>query len=118
MKFHLDESRSDMATLVRELQGAEQSNRVAKGDPELRSLLSRAAHMLNESQSVMISAVHSLEEAAKLRAGLQDSIGRHDEIVNAKNRVMTTAADFLKTFLQQYTPRAQPTPAKKTDEVI
>lgn len=118
MKFHLDESRSDMATLIRELQGAEQSNRVAKGDPELRSLLNRAAHMLNESQSVMLSAVQSLEEATKLRAGLQDSIGRHDEIVNAKNRVMTTTADFLKSLLSQHTPRQAPPARPVRDEVI
>lgn len=118
MKFQLNESQSDIALLVKALQLAEQDNRAAKGDVALRALLALAAHALNESQSLMTSAVNSLEDAIRLRAGLQDSIGRHDEIVNAKNRVMITTADFLKSFLQQYTPRAQPTPAKKTDEVI
>ncbi len=117
MKFELDDKRSDIHTLVRELQAAEQDNRKARGDAELRALLNRAAHTLNECESLMISAVNSLEEAARLRAGLMDSINRHDEIASAKDRAMKTTADFLKSLLQTYTPREAPKqPAR--DEVI
>jgi hypothetical protein len=115
MKFVLNDKHSDIHTLIRELQAAEQNNRKAKGDTELRALLNRAAHTLNECESLMISAVNSLEEASRMKAGLMDSINRHDEIATAKNRAMTTTADFLKSKLHEYTPR---TAAPATDEVI
>ena len=108
MKFKLDESRSDIATLVRQLQGAEQDNRITKGDPELRALLSRAAFRLHESQSLMPSAIHSLEDAAKLKAGFMDSASRHDDIARAKNAAMTTTADFFRSMLNQHTPTEPP----------
>jgi hypothetical protein len=108
MKFKLDESRSDIATLVHDLHHAEQDNRAAKGDPALRALLARAAHMLNESQSLMTSAIHTLEDAAKLKAGFMDSASRHDDIARAKNAAMTTTADFFRSMLNQHTPTEPP----------
>lgn len=104
MKFRLDESRSDITSLVKRLQEAEQANRAEKGDAELRALLNRSAHMLEECRTTMISCVQSLEEAVSLQAGMMDSASRQDEITRAKNRAMETAASFFKSLLQQHTP--------------
>lgn len=117
MKFILDETRSDIARLVADLQAAEQDNRNTKGDAELRSLLNRAAHVLTESQSLMVSAVHALEDAAELRAGLMDNHSRHDEIMNRKNKAMRTTAEFFKSLLREHTPIAA-APKSEPAEVI
>lgn len=119
MKFKLDEAHSDITALVKQLQEAEQANRAARGDNELRALLNRSAHMLEECRTTMLSAVQSLEEAASLRTGLMDSVSRADEVQRAKNRAMETAANFFKSLLQQYTPTpVAPRSQQVTSEVI
>lgn len=116
MKFKLNESRSDIHLLVRELQTTELA---VKGDPEIRALLTRAAYMLNECESLLLSQVQSLEEAVSLRAGIMDSLSRHEEITRAKNIAMETAAQFSRSLLQQYTPRPTDNlPKSKNYEVI
>ncbi len=117
MKFTLDESHSDICRLVRQLSDAEQALRSNKGgDPELRALLNRSSRMLDECRSLMMSAVNSLEEAARLRAGLMDSPSRHEEIARQKNRAMETTVEFLKSLLKEHTPTAPP--KRVHDEVI
>ena len=118
MKFQLDEKHSDIVSLIKQLQAAEQDNRAAKGDAELRSLLNRSAHMLEECHSLLVSTVHSMEEAAALRAGLMDSQSKHEEVSRAKNRAMETVAEFARSLLTQYTKPADSKARPAADEVI
>lgn len=115
MKFTLDETQSDICGLVRQMQAMEQDGRKTL-PAETRAVLNRASRMLDECRSVMVSAVHSLEEAARLRAGLMDSPSRHEEIARQKNRAMETTSEFLKSLLKEHTPTAPP--PRHRDEVI
>lgn len=109
MNFKLNEDTSDIAYLIEQLRVAEQSGKSLP--PPTRALLEQASRMLHECRSQMALAVEQLEKAAKLRAGVMDSESKHHEVARMKDSVMTEQAQFLRTLLQQKTPR-------KTDEVI
>jgi len=118
MKFIFNEKRSDLYTLIKELEAAEQSNRAARGDNELRALLNLAAHRLEDCRTLLIGSVTALEEAVQLRAGLMDTSSRHEEVARLKNRAMESVAEFMKSVLTQYTPPQPEQPTPRFDEVI
>jgi hypothetical protein len=109
MNFKLTEDTSDIATLADQLRALEQSG--GKLPPSTRALIEQASRMLNECRSQMAFAAEQLERAAALRVGFMDSESKHTEVARQKDSVMTEQAQFLRTLLQQKTPR-------KTDEVI
>ena len=109
MNFKLNEDTSDIAYLIEQLRAAEQSGKSLP--PPTRALLEQASRMLHECRSQMALAVEQLEKAAALRAGFMDSEGKHAEIARQKDFAMTEQAQFLRSLLQQKTPR-------KRDEVI
>lgn len=122
MKFTLNESRSDIVSLAKACVAA--ANNAPNLPTPLRDTLSRAAHTLDECKSVMEHAVQELEAAAAMRAGLNDTMSKHDEIARNKNRAMEHVAGIFRSRLEQYTPRDEPKPRKATntpaasDEVI
>lgn len=105
MKFKLDETRSDISTLIKACTAAEQAGQTLP--PEVRTILARCAFTLNECRAVMIDSVSTLEEAVAMKAGLMDSISRYDDVSRAKNQAMEHVAGASRRILQQYTPPAQ-----------
>lgn len=101
MKVESLESISDIVMIVNSLR-ALGSDRDAS--PQVRELAQRSAHLLNESRSLMQSAVETLDKTAALRAGLMDSMSRHDEIARQKNLVMLEQAGHFRSLLRRVTP--------------
>lgn len=104
MKFVLDETRSDISSLIKACAAAEQAGAALPN--EVRVLLARCGFMLGECRSVMIDSVATLEEAAARKAGLMDSLGRHEEIARMKNGALEHVAGACRHLLQRYTPAA------------
>lgn len=69
-----------------------------------RSVCDKSAWLLSECASSMTLAATQLELAVKLRAGLQDSLSRHEEIARQKNLTMEEQAKFLRKLLNLRTP--------------
>lgn len=75
---------------------------------EVRTLLSIAAHRLEQSRSQMALAVVELQKAAKLRAGFTASDSMHQEVARLKNRAMEEQAGFLQALLNSKAPSQEP----------
>lgn len=113
MKFKLNEARSDIVSIAKECVAAADESQGLRGLPiSVRDTLGRAAQMLNECKSLMEHSVQELESAVALRAGLNDTMSRHDEINRTKNRAMEHVADIFRRQLEQFTPRDEPKSGK------
>lgn len=91
-------SSTDLVHLIKAL------NVAANDFPELRPMLLRASHSLEQVSSFMTAAIQQLKEASIKRAGVMDNIGAHDELARLKNQTMERVADDLMFILRQTTP--------------
>lgn len=77
-------------------------------------MLLRAAHSLREMSSFMTAASENLRVASLKRAGMLDSLSRHEEVTRQKNSAMDQVATDLMHLLLRKTPRYADTMLSKS----